>query len=53
VHFFGAADFSFGHNISLIDGDRMEVQWDGFGKALRNPIKIGTQVEPMIKVTKL
>jgi hypothetical protein len=40
VHFYGAHSLSFGHNIALEDGDWMEVQFDGLGRALRNPIRI-------------
>jgi hypothetical protein len=40
VHFFGAHSLSFGDGIELKNGDWMEVQYDGFGRALRNPIHI-------------
>lgn len=40
VHFLGADAFSFGEGVSLKDGDIMAVSWDGFGRALRNPLKI-------------
>jgi hypothetical protein len=40
VHFFGAHSLSFGEGIELRDGDWMEVRYDGFGRALRNPIRI-------------
>jgi len=40
VHFYGAHSLSFGSNIALEDGDWMEVRFDGFGRALRNPIHI-------------
>lgn len=40
VHFYGAHSLSFGSNIALEDGDWMEVCFDGFGRALRNPIRI-------------
>jgi hypothetical protein len=42
VHFFGAHSLSFGDGVVLKDGDWMDVRYDGFGRALRNPI----QVEP-------
>jgi hypothetical protein len=38
VHFFGACALSFGDGIVLQDGDWTEVKFDGFGRALRNPI---------------
>ena len=40
VHFYGAHSLSFGDGVVLRDGDWMEVQYDGFGRALRNPIRI-------------
>ena len=40
VHFFGADSLSFGDGIRLVDKDVMQVRWDGFGRALRNPVHI-------------
>jgi hypothetical protein len=40
VHFFGAHSLSFGDGIVLQDGDWMEVRYEGFGRALRNPILV-------------
>jgi hypothetical protein len=40
VHFFGANSLSFGDGIVLKDGDWMEVRYEGFGRALRNPIHV-------------
>jgi hypothetical protein len=40
VHFFGADAFSFGEGVELHDGDVMEVRWEGFGRPLRNPVRI-------------
>jgi hypothetical protein len=40
IHFFGADAFSFGEGVALQDGDWMQVQFEGFGKALRNPVRI-------------
>jgi hypothetical protein len=40
VHYFGADAFSFGAGIALEDGDVMRVSFDGFGRALRNPVSI-------------
>ena len=53
IHFFGADAFSFGDGIRLQDGDVMQVRFDGFGRALRNPLRrlpVSTKavaVEPM------
>jgi hypothetical protein len=43
VHFFGAHSLSFGDGIVLEDGDWMQVQYEGFGRALRNPVRIETK----------
>ena len=40
VHFFGADVLSFGEGVVLTDGDIMEVKFEGFGRALRNPVKV-------------
>ncbi|MGP8260571.1 MAG: AraD1 family protein [Acidobacteriaceae bacterium] len=40
VHFYGADRLSFGEGIVLQDGDWMEVRFEGFGRALRNPIRV-------------
>lgn len=40
VHFFGAHSLSFGDGVVLNDGDWMNVQYQGFGRALRNPVRI-------------
>jgi len=40
VHFFGAHSLSFGYGVVLEDGDWMEVRYDGFGRALRNPVQM-------------
>lgn len=40
VHFFGADAFSFGEGIRLSEGDVMVVNWKGFGRPLRNPLRV-------------
>jgi hypothetical protein len=40
VHFFGACALSFGDGVQLTDGDLMEVSFAGFGRALRNPLRV-------------
>ena len=40
VHFFGAHSLSFGDGIRLGDGDVMAVQFAGFGRPLRNPLRV-------------
>jgi hypothetical protein len=39
VHYFGACALSFGAGVQLEDGDQMIVEFNGFGRALRNPLR--------------
>jgi len=38
VHFLGGSVSSFGDGFRLEDGDEAVIQWEGFGRPLRNPI---------------
>ena len=40
VHYFGACALSFGDGVRLADGDVMEVAFTGFGRPLRNPVRV-------------
>ena len=40
VHFFGAHSLSFGDGIVLKDGDWIEVRYEGFGRPLRNQVRV-------------
>jgi hypothetical protein len=40
VHFFGAHSLSFGEGITLEDGDVMCIRFDGFGRPLRNTVRV-------------
>ncbi|MGB5170463.1 MAG: AraD1 family protein [Eudoraea sp.] len=53
IHFFGADAFSFGEGISLKNNDLMEVSWEGFGRPLRNTIKINREKEEMFSIENL
>ncbi len=53
IHFFGADAFSFGEGISLEDGDWMQVRFEGFGKALRNPVRVAAPSQTLVKVRPL
>ncbi len=53
VHFFGTADFSFGHQVQLQDGDVMEIAWEGWGRPLRNPLRLRPKFEEVISVRSL
>jgi len=51
VHYFGADAFSFGAGIVLRSGDVMRVQFDGFGRPLRNPIAIEQTAARLVDVS--
>ncbi len=40
VHYYGAHSLSFGDGLVLEDGDVMSVSFVGFGRALRNPLRV-------------
>ena len=40
LHFFGTATLSFADGIEAQEGDVFEIEAEGFGRALRNPLKI-------------
>jgi hypothetical protein len=50
VHFFGADAFSFGEGVQLADGDWMQIRFEGFGKPLRNPVRIQNGSESLVVV---
>jgi hypothetical protein len=50
IYFFGADAFSFGAGIELEDGDVMVVSWNGFGRPLKNPLRIESDEETLIRV---
>ncbi|MCZ6633439.1 MAG: GguC family protein [bacterium] len=53
IHFYGADGFSFGEGFSLQDGDVMVVSWKGFGRPLRNPIRISTETDRFVAVNRI
>jgi hypothetical protein len=40
IHFYGASVLSFSEKITLISGDVINIQADGFGRSLRNPVLV-------------
>jgi hypothetical protein len=48
VHFFGACALSFGDGIALADGDVMEIRFEGFGRALRNPVSASREADALV-----
>lgn len=53
IHFFGADAFSFGDGVELSDGDVMEIELAGFGRALRNPVRINRSPQQLVLVQPL
>ena len=50
IHFYGAGAFSFGAGIELKDGDIAEISFEGFGRALRNPVRVEAGVQKLVAV---
>jgi hypothetical protein len=53
VHFYGADALSFGDNIALLEGDITEVRFEGFGRALRNPVHEEVKSKEPVRVQSL
>jgi hypothetical protein len=53
VHYFGACSLSFGAGVQLADGDVMEIQFAGFGRPLRNPLRVAGTSNQLIAVKPL
>ena len=50
VHYYGAHTLSFADGVRLEDGDVMAIQFEGFGRPLRNAVRIAAPVNEPIKV---
>jgi hypothetical protein len=50
VHFFGADCLSFGEGVRLAERDVMQVQFAGFGRALRNPLQVAAAKPALVEV---
>jgi hypothetical protein len=53
VHFFGACALSFGDGVQLADGDVMEIAFAGFGRALRNPLRVARDEAKLVTIKSL
>jgi hypothetical protein len=52
IHFLGADMFSFKDRLRMEDGDMMTISFEGFGRPLRNPIRIDrSPVSPIVVKT--
>jgi len=49
VYFFGADAFSFGDQVRLKNGDVIEIELAGFGRALRNPVQIERKISRLVR----
>jgi hypothetical protein len=53
VHYYGAHSLSFGDGVELANGDVMCVAFDGYGRPLRNTLRIAQRIEAPIHVQTL
>jgi hypothetical protein len=53
VHFLGADCLSFGEGVRLADGDVMQVSFAGFGRPLRNPLRVAKSKPARVHVLAL
>ena len=53
VHYFGACALSFGDGVQLADGDQMKISFAGFGRPLRNPLRVVRGAASLIVVKSL
>lgn len=53
VHYYGACALSFGEGVALLEGDVMSVQFSGFGRALRNPLRVSKAANLPLVVSSL
>jgi len=53
IHFVGADCLSFGEGIQLIAGDIMQISFEGFGRPLRNPVRVNRSAPALVSVIPL
>jgi hypothetical protein len=53
VHYYGAHSLSFADQVRVDEGDIMTIQFGGFGRALRNPVKVAAPVREPVLVRSL
>jgi hypothetical protein len=53
VHYFGACALSFGDSVELREGDVMAVHFEGFGRALRNPLVVESAPSALVSIRAL
>jgi hypothetical protein len=53
VHFFGAHSLSFGDGVTMQANDVMAIRFDGFGRALRNVLRVEDTSDRLVAVASL
>jgi len=53
VHFFGTDCLSFGDEIRLRDADVMQIAAEGYGRPLRNPVRVDKSANTLVQVNSL
>lgn len=53
VHYFGAHSLSFGSGVTLADGDTVAIRYEGFGRALRNTVRVEPAADTPVEVRPL
>ena len=53
VHYYGAHSLSFADDVLLEEGDVMSIQFGGFGRALRNSLKVASAIREPFRVRSL
>jgi hypothetical protein len=53
LHYFGACSLSFGAGVELANGDIMKVEFEGFGRPLRNPLSVVKTANAIVEVRAL
>jgi hypothetical protein len=53
IHFFGTDCLSFGDGVRLQDGDVMQVAFEGFGRPLRNPVRVAGSPQNLVSAIPL
>jgi hypothetical protein len=53
IHFLGADCLSFGEGVRLADGDVVQIEFEGFGRALRNSVRVDRASPQLITAASL
>jgi len=53
VHFFGTDCLSFGDGVHLQDGDTIQIAFEGFGRPLRNPVRVKKSTPELVRALPL